>query len=93
MWSIAPAVFAVGNEYQIMLPTKCECTMKVKVGDKFYYDAANGIMRSSSLVHKVTVPMEALDEAKSYTVHLQEVLVRKHKFPEMGFCCGTWTWK
>ena len=84
MWSIAPAVFAVGNEYQIMLPTKCECTMKVQVGEKFYYDAANGIMRSSSLVHKVTVPMETLDETKSYTVYLQEILVRKHKFPEMG---------
>lgn len=86
MWSISPAVFAVDKEYQIMLPSKCECIMKVQIGDKFYYDAANGIMRSSSLVHKVTVPMHVLDEAKSYTVHLQEVLVRKHKFPEMGAC-------
>lgn len=86
MWNIAPAVFAVGNEYQIMLPTKRECIMKVKVGDRFYYDATNGIMRSKRLVHKVTVPMQALDEAKCYTVHLQEVLVRKHKFPEMGAC-------
>ena len=86
MWNIAPAVFAVGREYQIMIPTKKECIMKVDVGGKFYYDAANGIMCSKSLVHKVTVPMEALDRAKCYTVYLQEILERKHKFPEMGEC-------
>ena len=84
MWNIAPAVFAVGREYQIMLPTECECIMKVEVAGKFYYDAANGIMRSKALVHKVTVPMEALDRAKCYTIYLQTVLERKHKFPEMG---------
>ena len=86
MWGMAPAVFAVGKEYQIMIPTERECIMKVEVGGKFYYDAANGIMRSKVLVHKVTIPMEALDHAKYYTVHLQEVLQRKHKFPEMGEC-------
>ena len=32
MWNIAPAVFAVGKEYQIMLPTEKECIMKVEVG-------------------------------------------------------------
>ena len=77
MWNISPAVFAVGNEYQIMFPTKKECTMKVKIGDRFYYDAANGIMRSSALVHKVTAPMEVLDQAKSYTFHLQ-LLKKNH---------------
>lgn len=86
MCDITPAVFAVGKEYQIMIPTEKECIMKVEVGGKFYYDASNGIMRSKELVHKVTVPMEVLDQAKCYTVYLQEILERKHKFPEMGEC-------
>lgn len=86
MWNIAPAVFAVGNEYQIMIPTKIECIMKVEVGGKFFFDAENGIMRSKGLVHKVAVPMEVLNKAKCYTIHLQEILERKHKFPNMGKC-------
>jgi len=94
MWKIAPAVFAVGREYRIMLPTERECIMKVEVGDKVYYDAANGMMRSRSLVHGVTVPMEVLDRAKGYTVYLREVFNRKHKFPEMGeWQCRQYTFK
>ena len=31
-----PAVFAVGNQYHIMLPVTCECVMWAKVGDKSY---------------------------------------------------------
>lgn len=86
MWKVTPTVFAVGREYQIMIPVECECIMKVEIGDNVYYDAFNGIMRSRSLVHKVTVPMEILDQAGAYTVHLQRVLDRKHKFAEMGEC-------
>ena len=84
MWKVTPAVFVVGQEYQIMIPTECECIMKVEIGGKTYYDASNGIMRSKRLVHKVTVPMEILNKAKSYRVCLQRVLERKHKFPVMG---------
>ena len=31
MCDITPAVFAVGKEYQIMIPTEKECIMKVEV--------------------------------------------------------------
>ena len=67
MWKVTPTVFAVGREYQIMIPVECECIMKVEIGDNVYYDAFNGIMRSRSLVHKVTVPMEILDHLKKNT--------------------------
>ena len=42
----APAVFAVGNEYQIMVPVKSELLFWVSVGDQAFYDHINGIMRS-----------------------------------------------
>ena len=86
MWKVTPTVFAVGREYQIMIPVECECIMKVEIGGRVYCDAVNGIMRSRCLVHKVTVPMEVLDQAGAYTVHLQRVLDRKHKFALMGEC-------
>ena len=82
MWELSPAVFAVGNEYQIMLPVESECTMWVKVADRYYYDASNGIMRSDTLIHKVTVPMSALDNAGEYTVYLRNVIERKPYFTE-----------
>lgn len=86
MWATAPVVYAVGREYQIMLPTTCECTMKVEIGSAVFSDAANGILRSNVLVHRVTVPMELLDRAKRYRVHLQQVLDRSPKFAALGEC-------
>lgn len=82
MWRLTPAVFAVGNEYQIMIPAECESIMWVEIDGKRYYDASNGIMRSNTLVHKVVVPMAELDRAKKYSVYLQRVVERKAYFTE-----------
>jgi len=83
MWKISPAVFAVGKEYQIMYYTDQETTMWVQVGDRIFYDAVNGILRSNTQVHKVSVPMELLDREKSYTVFLRKVIDRKPYFAQM----------
>ncbi len=82
MFELNPAVYAVGREYQIIIPVECETTMWVQVGDRTYYDASNGVLRSNSFVHKVTVPMEILDEAGAYTIYLCELLERKPYFTE-----------
>ena len=80
---IPPAVFAVNHDYQIMLYTDDQCLMWVKVGDNTYYDEDNGILRSCTKVHRVTVPMRELDTAKSYTVCLRYIINRKPYFPEL----------
>lgn len=80
---LAPAVFVVNQEYHIMMYPSAPCLMWVKVGDKVYYDEMNGILRSLATVHKVVVPMEELDLAKSYTLCLRYVLDRKPYFPEI----------
>ncbi len=77
----APAVFAVNNDYKIMVMTRCELTFWVTVGDECYYDHTNGIMRSVTDVHTVTVPMSVLDSAKEYTVHYRRVIERKPNYP------------
>ena len=82
MWKISPAVFAVGNEYQIMQYVDCEAAMWVTVGENSYYDAVNGIFRSNTRVHKVSIPMEELDREGCYTVHLRKFTDRKPYFPE-----------
>lgn len=82
MLKTSPAVFAVGNTYQIMVEVQIESLMSVKIGDKTYYDASNGIMNSISPLHHVTVPMKALDDAKEYTICIRPLIERKPYFTE-----------
>lgn len=67
-FATAPIVYAVRNSYQILVPVTCETVMWVKVGERNFYDDSNGILRSASSTHKMTVPMELLDKERSYTV-------------------------
>lgn len=79
----APAVFAVGETYQIMVPVNKECLMWVKVGDKCYYDQSNGVLRSLVPVHRVTVPASELEREKKYTLCIRKIIDRKPYFPEI----------
>lgn len=83
----APAVFAAGETYQIMVPVNCETVMWVKVGDKCYYDESNGILRSSVTVHRMTVPAKELEKAKKYTICYREMIERKAYFSESSDVC------
>ncbi len=75
-----PAVFAVGNTYQIMVPVKCECIMWVKVGDENFYDDANGTLKSHTDIHRMIVPADLLNENKSYIICYRVITERKPYF-------------
>ena len=77
----SPAVFAVNNQYQIMVPVKSDLLFWVTVNEKEYYDHSNGILRSSTRMHRVDVPMTELDQAGAYTVHYLKIIERKPYFP------------
>ena len=77
-----PIVFAVEREYQIMALVNEPCLFWVRVGDVDYYDHQNGVMRSDTEVHRVCVPMTALDEAKGYTVCVRPIVCRKPYFTQ-----------
>lgn len=81
MSSSFPTVFAVKNDYQIFLPVTEPSLMWVKVGEKCFYDHSNGILRSNTSLHKVTVPMDLLDNAGEYTVCTRKIIERKPYFP------------
>ena len=82
MLKTTPAVFAVGNNYQIMVPVTKPSLFWVEVDGETYTDSQNGIMRSICTIHRVTVPMEVLDKAGEYTVCEREIIDRKPYFPE-----------
>ena len=79
-----PAVFAVGNDYQIVIPVNTPTVLWIKVGEHTYYDDSNGILRSDTDLHRVTLPMSVLDEAGAYTVCWKEVIDRRPYFPKVG---------
>ncbi len=79
-----PAVFAVGRDYQIMVPVNSPCLMWVKVGDESYYDDSNGIIRSDVTTHRITVSMDELDRAGKYTVCYRKMNERKPYFSDTG---------
>ncbi len=76
----APAVFAVGKNYQITVPVSCETVMWVRVGEHCFYDDSNGILRSAKRIHKMTVPCEILDKAREYTICYRKIIKRKAYF-------------
>lgn len=80
----APAVFAVKQEYQIAVFVNAPTLMWVRVGEHTYYDDSNGILRSDTTLHHVTVPMSELDAAGAYTVCLRKVSERKPYYPTVG---------
>ncbi len=77
-----PTVFAVGNTYQIMLPCEKPTLMWVSVNGKCYYDHINGVLRSDTKIHRVTVPKEELDSAGAYKVCVRTIIERKPYFSE-----------
>ena len=82
MLKTTPAVFVVEQNYQIMVSTERAALFSVRVGDEEYFDESNGIMRSLSDLHRVTVPMAALDAARAYTVCVRPIIERKPYFTE-----------
>ena len=73
----APAVFAVGSEYQIMVPVRSDLLFWVNVGGTDYYDHSNGIIRSDTRMHRVSVPVPELDSAREYTVVYRKIIERR----------------
>lgn len=84
MLKTAPAVFAVGDHYQILIPSRKSCIMWVKVGSETYYDANCGVMNALVKVHRVQIPRTVLDKAKSYAVCRKQVFWRRPYFTKTG---------
>ncbi len=79
-----PVVYAVDRSYQIFLMAKEPMLVWVEIQGKDYYDHSNGIIRSASLLHKVEIPMPALDAAGEYTICWRVMLERKPYFSKTG---------
>ena len=71
-----PVVYAVENTYQITFTTKAKGEAWVVIDGVEYNDTYAGYRKSEDTIHKITVPMEALDNAESYTVYTRAMYLR-----------------
>lgn len=69
-------VYAVENEYQIVFSSETNSRAWVEIGDERYFDNYNGSNKSYSKIHKVSIPMTLLNNAKKYTIHVQKITYR-----------------
>ena len=83
-FATTPTVYAVGRDYQIIVPVTKETLMWVEVAGKRFYDDVNGIIRSNCTTHKMTVPQELLDTAGEYTVCYRIVNERKPYYSDVS---------
>ncbi len=71
-----PVVYAVEDTYQIVFSTNHSATAWVEIDGEKYYELFAGSMKSEDSVHKITVPQEKLDNAKSYSIHAEKMIYR-----------------
>lgn len=79
-----PSVFVVENEYQIAFNTLEKGIAWIEVGGEVYKNSRNGLMISETLIHKISVPMDALDAVGEYTVYFRALPERRPYFPKLG---------
>ncbi len=78
----SPAVFAVGDNYQIMVEVAFPTLMWAEVGGEEYFDDSNGIIRSAVTTHRITIPKAELEAAGGYTLFARKIIERKPYFSE-----------
>ncbi len=71
-----PVVYAVEDTYQITFTTKAKGESWVVIDGVEYNDTYAGYRKSEDTIHKITVPMEVLDGADSYTVYTRSMYLR-----------------
>lgn len=71
-----PVVYVVEDTYQIVFSSNVKSVGWVEINGKEYHELASGSKKSSSKVHKIVVPQEDLNNAKSYSIHTQKIVYR-----------------
>lgn len=89
-----PVVYAVEDTYQITFTTQAKGEAWVVIDGVEYSDTYAGYRQTESDIHKITVPMEALDNADSYTVYTRAMLLRGPYEALQGTTISeTYTWR
>lgn len=89
-----PVVYAVDHTYQIVFTSFAKGSGWVTIDGVEYHDTSAGSQRLESTVHKITVPMAALDNAGTYTISTKSKILHEANLALHGKTISkTYTWK
>jgi len=89
-----PVVYAVNDTYQITFTTQAKGEAWVVINGVEYNDTYAGYRKTENTIHKIEVPMEALDNASAYTVYTRAMYLRGPYESLQGQTISkTFTWK
>lgn len=89
-----PVVYAVEDTYQITFTTQAKGEAWVVIDGIEYNDTYAGYRETESTIHKITVPMETLDNAGEYTVYTRAMILRgPYESLQGKTISATYNWK
>lgn len=89
-----PVVYAVEDTYQITFTTQAKGEAWVVIDGVEYNDTYAGYRKTESKIHKISVPMEALDSAGEYTVYTRAMILRgPYESLQGKTISATYNWK
>ena len=89
-----PVVYAVEDTYQITFTTQAKGEAWVVIDGVEYNETFSGGRKIENKIHKITVPMEELDSANSYTVYTRAMILHgPYESLQGSTISETYSWK
>ncbi len=79
-----PAVYIIGEEYEICVALEEFGLVTVKVGEEVYYEENSGVLPTEKLYARIRIPAKTLDREKAYTISFRKTLERKNYWSTLG---------
>lgn len=79
-----PAVYVIGDEYEICVAVTEFGLVTVRVGDEVFYEENNGVLPTEKLYARIRIPQAVLNEAGAYSIVFRKTLERKNYWSTLG---------
>ncbi|MBQ8321002.1 MAG: metallophosphoesterase [Clostridia bacterium] len=79
-----PAVYVIGEEYEVAVAVESFGLVTVRVGDEIFYEDNSGVLPTEKLYARIRIPQAVLDGAGGYTVVFRRTIERKSYWSTLG---------
>lgn len=79
-----PAVYVIGEEYEICVAIREFGLVTVKINDELFYEDNSGVLPTEKLYARIRIPQSVLDTAGAYTVVFRKTIERKNYWSTLG---------
>ena len=79
-----PAVYVIGEEYEICVAVREFGLVTVKINDEIFYEDNSGVLPTEKLYARIRIPQAVLNKAGAYTVVYRKTVERKSYWSTLG---------